>query len=322
MGKFHDFDRKEIDVVVVGELNVDIILNEIESLPVIGKEIMAGSMSVTLGSSSAIFASNLSAMGPQVAFIGKIGKDNFADVVLTSLEGKNVDTSHIIKSDSLSTGATIVLNFDQDRANVTYPGAMNDLKLEDIDFKFLARARHMHFANCFMQPGIRNDLTALFRHAKELGLTTSLDTQWDPEEKWELPLKELLPYVDIFLPNIAEFKFLSGTNTVEEGINKLKHFAHYIIIKNGSEGALGWDGDDLIVQPAFNNNQVIDCVGAGDSFDAGFIKDFILNLPIRKCLETGALTGAVNTTRAGGTGAFESLKIIREIALERFNFNF
>jgi len=311
---------KKIDVIVVGELNVDIILNEIESLPVIGKEIMAGSMSVTLGSSSAIFASNLSALGTSVAFIGKIGKDNFAEVVLSSLEGKNVDTSRIIRSESLATGATIVLNYDQDRANVTYPGAMNDLKLGDIDFGFLAGARHMHFANCFMQPGIRHDLTALFRHAKELGLTTSLDTQWDPEEKWELPLEELLPFVDIFLPNMGEFKCLSRSGTVEEGISKLKQFANIIVIKNGSEGAMAWDGKELIIQPAFKNEQVIDCVGAGDSFDAGFIKNFINNVPLTICLETGALTGAINTTRAGGTGAFENQEMIREIALERFNY--
>lgn len=311
-----------IDVIVIGELNVDIILNEIESLPVIGKEIMAGSMSVTLGSSSAIFASNLSSLGPRVAFIGKIGEDSFAEVVLSSLEGKNVDTTHIMRSKSLSTGATIVLNYDQDRANVTYPGAMNDLMLEDIDFDFLSGARHMHFANCFMQPGIRNDLPALFRRAKEMGLTTSFDPQWDPEEKWELPLEKLLPFVDIFLPNIGEFKFLSRCNTVEEGIEKLKDFAHYIVIKNGSEGALGWDGGNLVVQPAFINERVVDCVGAGDSFDAGFIKDFLKKYPLAKCLETGALTGAINTTRAGGTGAFENLHTVREIALERFNYQF
>jgi sugar/nucleoside kinase (ribokinase family) len=311
---------KKIDVVVVGELNVDIILNEIESLPVIGKEIMANSMSVTLGSSSAIFASNLSSLGPRVAFIGKIGKDNFAEVVLSSLEGKNVDTSHIIRSDSLSTGATIVLNYEQDRANVTYPGAMNDLKLEDIDLDFLSQAKHMHFANCFMQPGIRHDLTALFRHAKELGLTTSLDTQWDPEEKWDLPLEALLPFVDVFMPNMSEFKFLTRSNSVEEGLRKLQPFAHYIVIKNGSEGAMGWNSKDLIFQPAFRNERVIDCVGAGDSFDAGFIKDFIHNLPLAKCLETGALTGAVNTTRAGGTGAFENIEAIRKIARDRFNY--
>jgi sugar/nucleoside kinase (ribokinase family) len=173
-----------------------------------------------------------------------------------------------------------------------------------------------------MQPGIRHELTSLFRRAKEAGLTTSLDTQWDPEEEWDLPLEELLPFIDIFLPNIAEFKFLSGSRSVEEGINKLKPFAHYIIIKNGSEGALGWDGNELIVQPAFKNERVIDCVGAGDSFDAGFINDFIQNAPIRKCLESGALAGAINTTRAGGTGAFESLNTIRKIAYEQFNYKF
>ena len=80
--------EKKIDVIVVGELNVDIILNEIESLPVIGKEIMAGSMSVTLGSSSAIFASNLSSLGPRVAFIGKIGKDNSLKWCLHRLKEK------------------------------------------------------------------------------------------------------------------------------------------------------------------------------------------------------------------------------------------
>ena len=310
------------DVIVIGELNVDIILNDIESFPVIGKEIIANKMSVTLGSSSAIFASNLSSLGPDVAFIGKIGEDNFAQVVLSTLERKNVDTSHIIKSTSLSTGATLVLNYDQDRAMVTYQGAMNDLRLEDIDFGFLSTARHMHFSSCFMQPGIRNDLTALFQRAKELDLTTSLDTQWDPAEKWDLPLEELLPYVDVFLPNIQEFKFLTRSKTIEEGIRKLQHFAHYIIIKNGSDGAMAWNGKDLIFQPAFMNNNVVDCIGAGDSFNAGFIKDFINKKPIKKCLETGALTGAINTTRAGGTDAFENPGKIKEIARKKFNYTF
>jgi len=314
--------EKKIDVIVIGELNVDIILNEIESIPVIGKEIIANAMAVTLGSSSAIFASNLSSLGTQVAFIGKVGNDNFAQVVLSSLDTKKVDTSHIIRSTSLSTGATIVLNYDQDRANITYPGAMNDLHLEDIDFVFLSKARHMHFSNCFLQPGIRNDLTNLFRRAKELGLTTSFDTQWDPEEKWDLPLEKLLPFVDVFLPNIQEFKFLTRSNTIEEGIQKLQNFAHYIVIKNGSDGAIAWDGKYLIPQPAFFNDKVVDCIGAGDSFNAGFIKDFINKKTLKKCLETGALAGALNTTRAGGTGAFENIDTIRKIALERFNFTF
>jgi sugar/nucleoside kinase (ribokinase family) len=314
-------EAKKIDVAVIGELNVDIILNGIDGFPAIGKEILARDMSVTLGSSSAIFASNLSSLGAKVAFIGKVGNDNFARVVMTTLEKKHVNTSKIIKTDQFSTGATIVLNYDQDRANVTYPGAMNDLCLEDIDFKFLSAARHMHFSSCFLQPGIRADLISIFRQAKELGLTTSLDPQWDPEEKWVLPLEHLLPYVDVFLPNAQEFKFLTHSNSLGDGIRKLQQFAHYLIIKNGSEGALGWDGKSLIVQPAFLNEQVVDCIGAGDSFNAGFISEFIKGQPLKKCLESGALAGAVNTTRAGGTGAFENVEMIREIARDRFNHN-
>jgi sugar/nucleoside kinase (ribokinase family) len=311
--------EKKIDIIVIGELNVDIILNGITGFPAIGKEILANSMSVTLGSSSAIFASNLSSLGLRVAFIGKVGQDKFGQVVLDTLNGQNVDTSHIIKSTSLSTGATIVLNYGQDRAMVTYPGAMNDLRLEDIDFGFLPKARHMHFSSCFLQPGIRNDLVSLFRRAKELGLTTSFDPQWDPEEKWDLRLEKLLPSVDVFLPNIQEFQLLTRSTTIEEGIRKLEHFAHFIVIKNGSDGAIAWDGKDLVNQPAFLNDHVVDCIGAGDSFNAGFIKEFINKKPLKKCLETGALTGAISTTRAGGTGAFENFAMIRKIARERFN---
>ena len=313
--------EKPVDVIVIGELNVDIILNSISNLPQIGKELIADYMEVTLGSSSAIFASNLSALGVKVAFIGKIGEDNFARVVIDSLEKKKVDTSHIIKSKSLNTGATIVLVYGQDRANITYPGAMYDLNLADIDFSFLSGAKHMHFATCFMQPGIKHDLPLLFRRAKKSGLTTSLDAQWDPEEKWELPLEELLPFVDIFLPNMQEFKFLTCSNSMEEGIQKIKSFSHYVIIKNGSDGAYGWDGTQLIHQPAFVNNRVVDTVGAGDSFDAGFIKDFIDKKTFRKCLEAGALAGAINTTMSGGTGAFRDTETVKRIAMERFNYS-
>lgn len=314
--------KKDIDVIVIGELNVDIILNGIESVPVIGKEILADSMSVTLGSSSAIFASNLSSLGTKVSFLGKVGDDNFAQIVLDSLNSKKVDTSHIIKSPSLRTGATIVLNYDQDRANITFPGAMDDLNINDIDFDFLSGARHMHFSSCFLQPGIRHDLPALFRRAKESGLTTSLDAQWDPEEKWDLPLKELLPFVDLFLPNMKEFMFLTNSVSAGEGIEKIRSFANYVVIKNGREGALAWNGEEMIHQPAFVNDRVIDCVGAGDSFNAGFIKDFINNEPLKKCLESGVLAGAVNTTMGGGTAAFINPENFRKIALERFNYNY
>jgi sugar/nucleoside kinase (ribokinase family) len=312
--------EKQFDVIVVGELNVDIILNDIAQFPAIGKEILANEMAVTLGSSSAIFASNLSSLGSRVAFIGKIGKDSFADLVFNSLQNKLVDTSRVMKSDALCTGATLVLNFGQDRAMVTYQGAMNDLRLEDIDFNFLAQARHMHLSSCFIQPGIRKDLPELFRKVKELGLTTSLDTQWDPEEKWELSLEKLLPNVDVFMPNAQEFQFMTRAASMAEGIKKISSFSNTLVIKDGIRGSWAWNGSEVIHQPVFLNSQVVDCIGAGDSFNAGFIRQFTLQSPLSKCLEFGSLTGAINTTRAGGTAAFESPEIIRSIALETFKY--
>lgn len=312
--------KENTEVVVIGELNVDIILNRIDHFPVMGKEILAENMNLTLGSSSAIFASNLSTLGTKVAFIGKIGKDGFAAVVLDSLQVKGVDTSHIIQSETLNTGATIVLNYDQDRAMVTYPGAMEDLKLEDLDFSFLSTARHLHFSSIFLQPGIRESLPSMFAKAKSLGMTTSLDPQWDPAEKWAINLTELLPTLDIFLPNKAEFLLLTDSDSLEEGIEKIKGIAPDItlIIKDGANGAYAWKAGKIIHQPAFLNTEVIDCIGAGDSFNAGLIHAFIKGSSLEKCLESGALTGAVSTTKAGGTGAFESLEGVRKIAIDHF----
>lgn len=308
------------DIIVIGELNVDVILNDIAGFPEIGKEILAGRMSVVLGSSSAIFANNLSAMGSRVAFIGKVGNDNFAALVLDTLSQRNVDTSHVLKSGDLATGATLVMNYGQDRANITYPGAMDDLRLEDIDFDFISSSRHLHFSSYFMQPGIRHDLPGIFRRAKESGLTTSLDPQFDPEEKWEFPYDELLPYVDIFMPNSQEIKSITRSNTVEDAISKLKNSAHLIVVKNGCDGAIACDGNQIIRQPAFINDNIVDCIGAGDSFNAGFISEFIKKATLKKCLEIGALAGAINTTSAGGTSAFVSFEKVRQTAKLKFGY--
>lgn len=309
------------EVVVIGELNVDIILNQIEGFPEMGKEILAQGMNITLGSSSAIFASNLSTLGTDVAFIGKIGKDNFASLVLDSLNSKRVDTSHILQSETLNTGATLVLNYDQDRAMVTYPGAMEDLKISEINFEFLSGARHLHFSSVFLQPGIREDLPALFSKAKAHGLTTSLDPQWDPAEKWDINLANLLEALDVFLPNMAEFLLLTNSKTMEEGIEKISKIAPdlMLVIKNGADGAYCWKRGILTHQPAFLNTAVVDCIGAGDSFNAGFVHAYLRGSTPEICLRTGALTGAVSTTRTGGTGAFLNLETVRGIASESFN---
>ena len=312
---------KLYDVLVVGELNVDLILDEIDKFPEMGKEVLAQRMTLTLGSSSAIFASNIASLGARVAFIGKIGNDKFGEVVLESLQQNKVDTSMIKIDENLGTGATVILNFDEDRANTTFPGAMDHLTINDIDEADLNKARHLHFSSYFLQPGMWNSLGDLFRKAKKLGLTTSFDMQWDPNETWNLDVADVLPHVDVFLPNEKELMFLTGKNNIDDAIELVKKHVNILVIKRGNKGSIVCYNDWLTDLPAFLNDQVVDAIGAGDSFNAGFILKFIHGNKISECQKFGNLTGAISTTASGGTKAFEDFEKFKMIAEERFGID-
>jgi sugar/nucleoside kinase (ribokinase family) len=188
-----------------------------------------------------------------------------------------------------------------------------------IDMSILARSRHLHFSSYFLQPGMRDGLPELFRQAKALGITTSFDPQWDPAEAWAMDLDKLLPSVDIFLPNRKELQFLTGRPDVESAMQLIKSYAKIVVVKDGIEGATMWTSREFIHQPAFLNDNVVDCIGAGDSFNAGFILKFVNGASLEECLKFGALTGAISTTEAGGTQAFEKSERISAVAEEKFN---
>ena len=98
-----------------------------------------------------------------------------------------------------------------------------------------------------------------------------------------------------------------------------KSYELTLVVKNGVNGAFGWDGMEILHQPAFLNENVVDCIGAGDSFNAGFLHKFTSGASLAECMEYGALIGAVSTTKAGGVGAFLNREITRELAAKLFN---
>ena len=313
---------KNFDIIALGELNVDLILNQIEGQPEIGKEKFAKQMTLTLGSSTAIFAANAAALGAKVAFCGMIGNDSFGDLVETSLKKKGVDTRHLIRQDKYATGATICMSYDEDRANLTYQGAMDFMSLEDIDPEVFKQTKHIHISSIYMQSGVKRDLMKILELCKENGVTTSLDTQWDPEEKWDLDYKTVLPMLTVFMPNETELKFLTRSENLEEAIEKIRPYANAAVIKCGSKGSiLMRKGQPDRKQDALLNKHVVDCIGAGDSFNSGFITRLAAGDPLDKCQEYGNMTGAVNTTAAGGTTAFTSREDVEKIGRERFGWS-
>lgn len=293
----------QFDVTIAGELNLDLILYGLpETLPP-EREVLAENMMLTLGSSSAIVAHNLAALGSRVGFVSCIGGDPLGDIALQRLTAGGVHVEHVVRNPAAQTGLSVILQHQGSRTILTYPGTIFDLKLEHIDLDYISSSRHFHLSSFYLQRGLRPHVATLFRQLKGRGLTLSLDPNDDPEDEWKSDIDEVLRHVDIFFPNAREARQISGTQNVEDAISKLACIVPLVVVKLGAEGAMAQRGAERCVSPAMAVNAV-DAVGAGDSFDAGFLNQFLRGGSLHSCLTAGNIAGALSTTRAGGTEAF------------------
>src|ERR1700683_219929 len=303
------------DVCVVGEINPDLILYGLPKEIKPEQEALVEGFRLTLGSSSAIFAHNLAVLGTHVGIVSKIGDDAFGKMALRWLEAGGVDLEHVSVSKTAGTGLSVILAHPHERFILTYPGTMFELNYADLDFDYILSARHLHLSSFFLHRALRPQITELFRRAKAKGLTTSLDTNDDPEDRWADDLQEVLKFVDVFFPNEREAKKIARTEDLTQAIAKLSQTLPLVVVKLGPQGALArksaqeWRAPQLPMK-------VIDVVGAGDSFDAGFIHRFLEGASVEECLKFANIAGAFSTTREGGTAAFrdrqEGTRFFRE----------
>lgn len=292
------------DISIAGEINMDLVLYGLpEDLP-LEREVLATDFQATLGGSSAILAHNLAVLGKRVGFITRVGADELGRMALDRLAESGVDLSHVVHADGpTSTGVTILLHHGGRRRILTYPGAMAVLSRADLNFDYLASARHFHLSSLFLQRALAPDLPALFRDLKHAGLTISLDTNDDPEGRWDGVLDQLLEYVDVLLPNEEEACRMARRDTVEEALLALSQRVPCIAAKCGPRGALVQVGGKLSQVPAISVDP-IDTIGAGDSFNAGFLSAYVHGADPTECASIGNVTGALSTLRPGGTEAF------------------
>jgi sugar/nucleoside kinase (ribokinase family) len=289
----------KFDVLVAGEINPDLILTG-DVKPEFGQvEQLVDSATLTIGSSSAIFACGAARLGLKVGFIGVCGDDVFGRFMLDEMSKRDVDIENVIRRPDGSTGMSIILNQSSDRAILTHPGLMPELRPSDISDALLRDARHLHVASYFLQTNLQPELPGLFHRAHSFGLTTSLDTNYDPSEQW-LGFDELLAATDIFLPNKIEALSITTSSDVEIAAKELARKAKLVVIKLGEEGTLACEKDS-IARASSIPVDVVDTVGAGDSFDAGFIYGYLSGWPMEKSLRLACICGALSTQRAGGT---------------------
>jgi len=292
------------DVTVVGELNLDLILYGLPEKLEPERELLANRLALTLGSSSAIFAHNLSVLGSKVGFISRIGDDPLGQIALDRLAAGGVDVSRVRKvSGPTTTGLTVILPRTDCRNILTYPGTMDEMCFEDLDLDYLADSKHFHLSSFFLHRSLRARIPELFEKMKQKGLTTSLDTNDDPEDRWKNDLFDVLKYVDVFLANEREAKKIARTDNLETAISALSSRVPVLVVKLGAEGALAQSPSGKVRCPALKV-EVVDPVGAGDSFDAGFIHKYVRGAAPADCVAYGNTAGAYSTTRPGGTEAF------------------
>lgn len=294
---------KALDIAIAGEINLDLILQGLPEQMPLERELLASNFNMTLGSSSAILAHNLALLNTRVGFVSMIGSDPLGLIALEYLQQAGVDLSKTLHSRTgSSTGVTVLLTHSAARHILTYPGTMIEMQVQDLDLDYLKSARHFHLSSLFLQKGLQPDLPWLFRQLKDAGLTLSLDTNDDPDDKWQSGLQDLLGLVDIVLPNDAEACRMTGTSDVEAAAEALAKQVPLVVIKCGSKGALvhskgnRWFVSTQKVTP-------IDTIGAGDSFNSGFLKAFLRGDSPEECAELGNRVAALSTQRAGGISA-------------------
>jgi sugar/nucleoside kinase (ribokinase family) len=295
---------QNFDVTIAGELNLDLILYGLpEELPP-ERELLAGDMALTLGGSSSIVAHNLAALGAKVGFTSCIGADDFGSIALDRLRAIGVDVSRVVKLEpSAKTGLSVILPRSNWRNILTYSGTIAKLSQKHLDFDFLASSKHFHLSSYFLQTALQPYIPELLRRLKAAGLTISLDTNDDPFDTWESGVERVLPLVDVFLPNAREAQKITRTPNLELALDKLSRLVPLVVVKLGPEGCLAVQGSERLRSKSLKVD-CIDPIGAGDSFDAGFLSAFVRGEDLPACLAGGNLAGALSVTRPGGTEAF------------------
>jgi len=287
----------EYDVLTPADLNVDLILTGAD--PVFGQqEKRINRYFLELGGSCSIFACQAAKLGLRAAVVGVVGDDLFGDLVVKRLRESGVATGEVEKRAGLRTAASFTLCREEDRAILTDTQSLTVMPPERLSPALLAKTLHLHIGSFFLLSNLRPYFKKIVQTAKSMGITVSLDTNWDPDNTWD-GVKEILPFCDIFFPNENEILAVTGAGNLEDAVRQTAGIVPLVVVKLGARGALAGTGERQWQVSSFAVN-FVDSVGAGDSFDAGFLRGYLHGWPVEDALRFGCYCGAMNTTAPGG----------------------
>ena len=296
-------DTRRFDVTLVGDSNLDLLMYGLpEELPC-ERELLASDMAIRVGGSGAITAHNLAALGNQVGFITTASGDEFGKLCQSELQEAGVDLSRSVPLSDARTGVTVHLQHKELRHMFTYAGATFQLAFDHLDLDYLADARHFHMSSYYLQRALTTHIPELFAKLKSAGLSISLDPNDDPAHTWDRGILDSLEFVDVLMPNEREACLIAGEPNLDRAIARLRKCVPVLVIKRGAKGASAFAKHEEWHASA-EQTEMVDAVGAGDSFNAGFLHGWIRDWPVERSLALGNRAGSLSTKQSGGTAAF------------------
>lgn len=292
------------DLALVADLCLDLLFTG-NVKPIYGQvEQFVDDCQVELGGSGAIFTSQFTKLGGKVAFMGIHGTDGFGELLKTRLNELKIDQQFLIESETDQTAVGLGLGYQNDRAMLTFKGALSAITESQVESSgILNSASHIHINSFFLLEHLKEFWAEKAPELKKQGKTLSLDTNWAPEEDWAV-VHDLLPYIDVFIPNEEEAKKISGKDCVEEAGRMLSEVCPLVVVKRGAEGASVYQNGTathfVVPEELKEGLSIKDTTGAGDNFCAGFVFNWLKGESLGDCVNLGLKCGTSSLKEIGG----------------------
>jgi len=305
-------------ILCCGNLVLDILVRPVDAFPW-GTTTLVESIEQHLGGNGASTSYTVGKLGIPVRLAGMVGADAFGDVLFRKLESAGVDTRLIQHSPAPTATTAVLVNSSGNRMFLHRLGASGEAFSER--FEFTPEVTHgmsrFHLASVFGLPRLRPHTADLLRRAREAGLATSVDTQWDTRGRWMADLAPCLPFTDLLFMNEDEARMLSPSSDPARAAEVMReHGAQVVVVKLGGRGCAVYGPGHVSEYPAFQV-PVVDTTGAGDCFAGAFLAALLRGRSLADAAKFANAVGALTIQQLGAVEGVRSFKETEDWILSR-----
>lgn len=275
-----------------------------------------------IGGAELNVAIGCSRLGLKTGWISRLGNDEFGRYILSYARGEGIDTSKVELVNGFPTSVYFKEILNEERINSYYyrhNSPTNVFKVEDIDEEYVKNSKVIHISGVF--PAINDTNKDIVLQLVKLAKKNNVVVTFDPNirlklwsgEKAKAVLQSFLPFVDVLITGEEEAELLLGSTNMEELIELGKHYdISHIVLKRGEKGAIGYKGGEIIDASPIISSKIVDTIGAGDGFAAGYIYSLINDWSLEKSL---SFANAVACYVIGVPGDNEGLPYLEDMAV-------